>query len=108
LEKHGVDLVLTGHDHSYGRGVASDNPGVNPSIVYVVSVSGPKLYEAGDKAWMTKNIHSKQLFQEITIDRNQLVYKAFTADGELGDHFTLKKKKSGKNKLKEQSLKPKI
>ncbi|MEZ5106561.1 MAG: metallophosphoesterase family protein [Draconibacterium sp.] len=105
LEKHGVDLVLTGHDHSYGRGMASDNPDIKPSIVYVVSVSGPKLYDAGTKEWMTKSIGHKQLFQEITIDGNRLDFKTFSADGELCDHFELLKKKNGNNKLKEYSLK---
>ena len=62
LEKHGVDLVLTGHDHSYGRGMASDNPDIKPSIVYVVSVSGPKLYEAGNKDWMQQKGSFLQLY----------------------------------------------
>jgi hypothetical protein len=99
LEKHGVDMVLTGHDHSYGRGTASDNPDIKPSIIYVVSVSGPKLYAAGDKEWMQKSISYTQLYQVISIDGNTLSYKAFDATGELRDEFKLEKNKSGKNKL---------
>ena len=91
LEKHGVDLVLTGHDHSYGRGMASDNPDIKPSIVYVVSVSGPKLYEAGNKEWMQKKGSFLQLFQKIQINNNILEYEAFTAGGSLFDKFVLKK-----------------
>lgn len=100
LEKYNVDLVLTGHDHSYGRGVASDFTN-QPSIVYVVSVSGPKLYEAGDKDWMQKSGSSLQLFQEIAITKGELIFKAYTADGNLFDQFVLKKKNDGTNKMVE-------
>jgi len=91
IEKHNVDMVLTGHDHSYARGTVSDNPNIKPSIVYVVSVSGPKLYPAGDKKWMQKSISYKQLYQIISIDGNVLTYKAYSASGELLDEFKLNK-----------------
>ena len=96
-----MDLVLTGHDHSYGRGMASDNPDIKPSIVYVVSVSGPKLYEAGDKEWMQQKGSFLQLYQNIRINDKVLEYEAFTASGKLFDKFVLKKQRSGKNKMVE-------
>jgi hypothetical protein len=102
LEKYGVDLVLTGHDHAYGRGMVSDNPEVKPSIMYVVSVSGPKQYEAGAKNWMQKRGSNLQLFQRITIEGDKLNYQSFSADGALFDKFILKKNKKG-NKLIELS-----
>jgi hypothetical protein len=102
LEKYGVDMVLSGHDHSYARGIASDFS-EKPSIVYVVSVSGPKLYEAGDKKWMQVKGSMLQLYQEISVEGNKLHFKAFAADGELFDHFILKKKNSGKNKFIEKN-----
>jgi len=102
IEKHKVDLVLTGHDHSYGRGTASDNQKLKSSIVYVVSVSGPKLYEAGDKEWMQQKGVQMQLFQNIRINNNVLVYESYTAAGQLFDKFSLKKRKNGKNKFIEQ------
>lgn len=91
IEKYNVDMVLTGHDHSYARGTVSDNPNIKPSIVYVVSVSGPKLYPAGDKDWMQKSISYKQLYQIISIDDNLLTYKAYSASGELLDELKLNK-----------------
>jgi 3',5'-cyclic AMP phosphodiesterase CpdA len=103
LEKYGVDLVLTGHDHSYGRGTATDDPNQKPSVVYVVSVSGPKLYEPGDKSWMQVKGSNRQLFQEITISGNQLTFKAFAADGELFDTFSIQKKSNGKKKFVEMN-----
>lgn len=91
LEKYKVDLVLSGHDHSYGRGRVSDNPQVGHKVMYVVSVSGPKMYEAGDKGWMEHSGAFKQLYQIISIDGNELIYQSFTADGELFDEFKLSK-----------------
>ena len=96
-------MVLTGHDHSYGRGTASDLS-TKPSIVYVVSVSGPKLYDAGDKDWMQVKGSNVQLFQEITIEGDCLHYKAITADGKLFDEFKIKKRANGKNKFIEKRL----
>ena len=91
LEKYKVDLVLSGHDHSYGRGRVTDNPENGHEVMYVVSVSGPKMYELGDKDWMEHSGAFKQLYQIISIDGNELNYKSFTADGKLFDEFKLNK-----------------
>lgn len=99
MEKYGVDLVLTGHDHAYSRGRASDNPETERPIVYVVSVSGPKMYEVGDnKEWIEHKGANKQLYQIINIEDDELLFKAFTVDGKLFDQFMLKKdgKRTGK------------
>ena len=101
LEKYKVDLVLTGHDHSYGRGRASDNPNINPSVVYVVSVSGSKLYPVESKPWMEHKGENTQLFQVITVMQNTLIFKSFTADGLLNDDFMLERKGNGKKKFRE-------
>jgi hypothetical protein len=95
LEKYKVDLVLTGHDHSYGRGRASDNPNIKPSVVYVVSVGGPKQYPAGNKKWMEKSGSNMELFQTISIDGKSLSFKSYSADGILFDEFRIDRKKNG-------------
>ncbi len=100
IEKYKVDLVLTGHDHSYGRGRASDNPQEKHQVMYVVSVSGPKLSEVGDKEWMEHSGQHKQLYQIITIDNNKLKYESYAGDGSLFDQFSIKKTGSGKNKFR--------
>ncbi len=103
LEKYKVDLVLTGHDHSYGRGRASDNPEIKkPEVVYVVSVSGPKLNPAGTKNWMEKSGGETQLFQVISLDNTCLEYRSYTATGKLFDYFFIKRKASGKKKFLER------
>lgn len=102
LDKHGVDLVLQGHDHGYGRGMVSpegpEKPGKGP--VYVVSVSGPKMYDVGEEGgWMQRSGANLQLYQVIDITGNKLVYKCYTARGELYDSFELHKKKGKFNQL---------
>src|SRR5690606_34365105 len=49
MQRHGVDLVLQGHDHVYGRRASDGN--VPP--VYTVSVAGPKQYLVSDDARRT-------------------------------------------------------
>ena len=127
-EKYDVDLVLQGHDHSYGRSgpitlqlskkleseenVATGLRVVDQSggPVYVVSVSGPKMYDL--KKYPEKSIksnpfrrraHGTQLYQVITVEQDKLVYQAKTATGKLYDQFTITKDKAGKNLFEDQA-----
>lgn len=99
-EKYGVDLVLQGHDHAYGRG-HNLNYGLthkgNKGPVYVVSVSGPKMYPNNFSDWMDRAASNTQLYQIITVDGAKLQYQAFTTTGVLYDAFALQKKKNGQN-----------
>lgn len=105
FDKHKVDIVLQGHDHAYGRGMVNNVPtgySVNDKTsgtMYVVSVSGPKMYDISDDPWMDRKARNTQLFQIITIDGNTLHFQSFTAHGELYDAFDLEKKKGKPNKL---------
>ncbi|MCP4214883.1 MAG: phosphohydrolase, partial [bacterium] len=50
IDKYRVDLVLQGHDHTYGRTRRLRNGKVDPKgTIYVSSVSGPKFYELNPK-----------------------------------------------------------
>lgn len=94
LDKYGVDLVLQGHDHAYGRGMLDENSKhpVKAGTMYVVSVSGPKMYEVGDqKEWMTKSTENTQLYQVIKINGNKLFFECYTTTGDLFDSFVLQK-----------------
>ena len=94
FDKYKVDLVLQGHDHSYGRGrnlpsgVANQDPAAQ-GPVYVVSVSGPKMYNLTFDKWMDRAASNTQLFQLISIEGNRLSYGAYTATGDLYDAFDL-------------------
>jgi 3',5'-cyclic AMP phosphodiesterase CpdA len=108
-----VDLVLTGHDHTYARtGDRSDRPSTNaprgydqaynPAIgtVYVVSVSGPKMYDVTADAFV-RTAEDTQLYQVITVTGDEIHYEARTAVGRLYDAFMLKKRAGQPNELRE-------
>jgi 3',5'-cyclic AMP phosphodiesterase CpdA len=102
FEKHGVDLVLQGHDHTYGRGNLTS--GVNTEAgghgtVYVVSVSGPKMYKLQDASWMTRVAERTQFFQVIRVNKDVLEYEARTARGTLYDAFRLRKRPGKPNEF---------
>jgi hypothetical protein len=105
FDQYNVDIVLQGHDHAYGRGMASNmTDGQNTrdeksGTMYVVSVSGPKMYDVTDAPWMDRRATNTQLFQFISIERDQLNYQAFTARGDLYDEFALQKNPGSQNRL---------
>ena len=109
FDKYKVDLVLQGHDHTYARsGLVNSATGVSAQgesgTVYVVSVSGPKMYDIGKptRPEFQRIAEDTQLFQIITIDGNELRYQARTATGQPYDGFTLVKKPGVANQLIEQ------
>ena len=97
FDKYNVDLVLTGHDHAYARsyklknGVKVENN--ESGTVYVVSVSGPKMYSVNTKYSdiMAKTGGNVQLYQVITIKGKELEYESYTVTGKLYDSFELQK-----------------
>lgn len=106
FEEYQVDLVLQGHDHAYGRGgnlpigkkkIVMDGP------VYVVSVSGPKMYVNAMEDWMQRAAANTQLYQLIKVNGNRLRYEAYMVTGELYDAFELMKKGNRKTIFKEKA-----
>jgi hypothetical protein len=67
--------------------------------VYVVSVSGPKMYVLDDEPWWDRAAENTQLYQIISIDGGTLRYEARTAVGELYDAFELAKRDGLPNRL---------
>lgn len=131
-DRYTVDLVLQGHDHSYGRsgplafdpseqnvsakGEAPDSSDGNLATgargrtpggtVYVVSVSGPKMYELKEyekgRNPFRRSAADTQLYQIISIDGDELRYEARTATGSLYDAFTLTKREGKPSAFAEQ------
>lgn len=108
FDEFGVDLVLQGHDHSYSRSrqilhesnlVDGAEPKEQNGTVYVVSVSGPKMYPVIPRKRFEKTGYGKQLFQVIRVDGNKISFEARTATGKLYDAFTLVKDEKGNNVL---------
>ncbi|MDQ3605593.1 MAG: metallophosphoesterase family protein [Gemmatimonadota bacterium] len=99
LERYGVDLVLQGHDHTYVRGVphvgSSHGSSEGTGPIYVISVSGPKMYAISRKqAWMQRMAEDTQLFQIIHVQEDRLRFEARTVTGQLYDAFELVKRES--------------
>ena len=98
-----VDLVLQGHDHTYGRGTNVSRGRTvweaGKGTMYVVSVSGPKMYGLTEQEWYTKAAANTQLFQVISVGRDTLDYVARTATGERYDAFQLVKRSEGPNQV---------
>jgi hypothetical protein len=93
-------MVLTGHDHTYGRTnvVAGKNVQAGKAgTVYVVSVSGPKMYQLSPKENMVRVGQDTQLYQVIRIEGERLTYESRTARGVLYDAFELRKRKGRAN-----------
>lgn len=113
IEKHDVDLVLQGHDHTYARGhvpirMMDTNESPRTGPIYVNSVSGPKMYEFMEGGWdvyrpegvlLDRKAENTQFFQVIRVEGMSLVYKAYMANGELYDAFELRKNEDSSKTL---------
>lgn len=115
LDEFRVDLVLTGHDHTYARtgdvshrlAAGSTNfpsgyrQAYDPAVgtVYVVSVSGPKMYGQDNTDWAVRRAEDIQLFQVVSVDGDELRFEARTATGRLYDAFRLMKRRGEPNHL---------
>ncbi len=111
FDQYGVDLVLQGHDHTYARSKLG-GPAVNVATgvrtnegnaVYVVSVSGPKMYPLQDRWDAARVASGVQLFQVIKVSPKSIDYEARLATGELYDAFRLTKSTDGTNSLEDLS-----
>lgn len=120
-DEFGVDLVLQGHDHTYARSglmrhsadfdgsveVGTDNVTEGANVfsdggtVYVVSVSGPKMYTLNQREFMRSSAERTQLYQVITVDGDRIRYRACTATGRLYDAFELIRREGEPNELRE-------
>ncbi len=117
FDKYQVDIALQGHDHTYARGYETPDSqnltaGMNvrdyAGTVYVVSVSGGKMYNLMG-SWEEFGLDRKrgaentQLFQLIEVNGDTLSFAAYTATGELYDAFDLIKQENGPNRVIERT-----
>jgi hypothetical protein len=103
IDRYGVDLVLTGHDHTYARGmIMPDGEEKNyrkAGTVYVVSVSGAKQYKQDAEPWWEVGMTYTQTWQVISVEGDELTYRAYDAAGSLADQFILKKNKNNRKRM---------
>jgi hypothetical protein len=82
---HGVDLVLSGHDHIYERGAAG-------AVKYVVSGGGgAPLYPIVTRTPTTSFAESAYHFIRFTLDGDALELVAYRPDGSILDRCGFRK-----------------
>jgi hypothetical protein len=96
FDELGIDLVLSGHDHSYMRTWPLYNGRIveeGEGTVYIVGgTAGSKFYSVGNHEWMRVKLgETVQVYSAITIDGNRLSVTATTRDGRTIDSFTMVK-----------------
>ncbi|GAB2887749.1 purple acid phosphatase family protein [Streptomyces mayteni] len=111
FEEYGVDLVLQGHDHAYGRGNRADSREsvtVHNGVTYAVSVSGGKMYDLNNGENWTDNGgeivtdgQDMQLYQLIDVTEDTIQYEARYANGEHHDGFLIRKNDEGERTVNE-------
>ncbi|GAA1923352.1 purple acid phosphatase family protein [Nocardioides hwasunensis] len=128
FQKHNIDLVQMGHDHTYARGYNNEDrtaePGITDGPVYIVSNSGAKHYDLETDArnvW-TLNGATQVLrgagvttYQVIEVSQDQLVYTSYLAEktadattdlpvGAVYDRFTVTKTDDGRKWVTEAGV----
>lgn len=94
FDKHNVDLVLQGHDHCYSRltgeagrdaGKSARAKGAAQGPVYLVSVTGSKMYGLNDRARSQpdKTAEATELYQIVDVEADRLSFRTYTASGKL-------------------------
>jgi hypothetical protein len=112
FEKHGVDLVLQGHDHCYSRltsaagreaGRTARTGGAHQGPVYMVSVAGAKMYGLNDRAMTQPDrvAEDSSLFQVVDVSDDRLKVGSYLNTGVLYDGFELVRAPDGRNRLEE-------
>lgn len=106
FEKRKVDLVLQGHDHCYSRltseagreaSATARRNGAIQGPVYLVSVTGSKMYGLNDRARTQpdKTAEATELYQVVDVDGDRLKFRTYTASGKLYDGFDLEQRADG-------------
>ena len=132
FQKHNIDLVQMGHDHTYARGYNNDDvtadAGITDGPVYIVSNSGAKHYEleTDERNVWTLNGATQVLrgagvttYQVIDVTKDTLVYTSYLAEktaaattdlavGDVYDRFTVTKTDDGRKWVTEAGVLPPV
>lgn len=97
FDKYHLDMALQGHDHAYlrtypmkdGQRVETTKDGT----VYVVSVSGTKLYDQDQHNYTEVGFTKVSTYQvlDIAVNPDKLTYRAYDADGKVRDELVIQK-----------------
>ncbi|MFK9090718.1 phosphodiester glycosidase family protein [Bacillus salipaludis] len=93
VDELGIDIVFSGHDHSYGRTKKLKDGKEDPNgTVYVVAgTTGKKHYDAvADEKFDFVNMENIAVSLHAKVDKDQITITTITSDGETIDQFTVK------------------
>lgn len=94
IQEHQVDLVLQGHEHSYGRMTLHDKEGNPVTPLYTVSHCSPKIYRIYFGEDFDKFGIDGKYYQQIQVQGDTLTMNAFDAStGSLYDCVKIVKDK---------------
>jgi 3',5'-cyclic AMP phosphodiesterase CpdA len=88
LERHGVQLVLSGHEHDYERSRPIGG------VTYVVSGAGSETRRTG-REWFTAEAWSWHHFVDVSVHADRLVVRAVNQDVRVFDEVTIRAAASG-------------
>ncbi len=106
FDQYNVDLVLSGHDHSYGRAahIPADQGDDKPGTVYIVTHASPKVYDLKFSDKMDKLASNTQMYQILDVSADSIKFGAFTTNGSPFDGFTIRKDAAGIKSISYQQL----
>jgi hypothetical protein len=97
FDKHHVDLVLQGHDHSYQRTYPLRGHqrvgGADRGTIYAIAVSGDKYVDQVHRENVEVGLSHVSTYQTIEIDprADRLIYHAWSEEGGMVDEFRIDK-----------------
>lgn len=100
LERTGVDVVFSGHDHMYERTVPlRGGQPAEPAaggITYIVSGAGGaplylEKYPDQRPAWIAVMRNDRHSFSQVSVDAGNFQFKQIDVEGKILDEFTLSK-----------------
>jgi acid phosphatase type 7 len=90
FERHGVDLVLSAHDHDYERSIPwREFVTGGAAVTYVVTGGGgAALYPVGTSAWTAKSASSHH-YARVTVGDCVMKLEAVRSDGVVFDQAVI-------------------
>jgi 3',5'-cyclic AMP phosphodiesterase CpdA len=82
VERHHVQLVLSGHDHDYQRSLPING------VIYVVSGAGSGTRRTGDASFTAQSFSSRHIL-DVSVFADRMVVRAVVHDGTVADEFVV-------------------
>nr|WP_263324448.1 phosphodiester glycosidase family protein [Neobacillus sp. Marseille-Q6967] len=92
VDELGIDIVFSGHDHSYGRTkkIKDGKEDPNGTVYVVAGTTGKKHYDAvADEKFDFVNMEDIAVSMQAKVDKNKITFTTITSEGETIDQFTV-------------------